>query len=923
MPLLVARRWPVVTRFHAALASRRPAQRFYAAPPPSTSGLREGARRKPITGGIIIPDSVQTQPHHLFESIKPLSPSHAPKRNFAVFFVTPSYAHFLLDDDAFLRTALRRIYKEAIETPGLTISALCAVVDKLPAPQPWNDRTLESQLSLRKQSPPVAGTGFEGIAYVSLPSRASVPSNESPLSPEHGAIDFITSDYVSKDEVCLDTLRLPLANTVFQTGMPTTMFHSSWKTNGKTGELTQVTKTTPSHHAVRLAESSNASDLESALSIPLLPLTLPRVVEGCMGNIIRRVVDANGKSIQASSELENVVPRFFSSRNQPAQATVAWALVIPKNLKHTISARTEELLASLPTGDGSNSVDHAWERLWRSDPPVWNTLVSHALSEGARLHRVLSGGGGWGKKAGLLSLDPVPAKESSGLPTGPESLATVDDPGNFESNLTPVVQDGDSIQFFTLPKSELAQEARESDNYQTVSKLTDANDSEGWELGTIPSTMDSIPGESWQHMGGEKHHSAFFQGSFGALTEGALTITRRRRRDVDKTSSVYTTMLDVPFSRFWAINPAQSPESIANHKDVDRVGKDKDSRSVRIDSDSSTTDVERPKSTSQQPESGKLQGKPRDFSTEIEGLQKSAPKLTLPDLIRVLGVTGVPKSGRLRARTARIIMYEIRRRFNEQLFEYRAITSGRHRQSSRRANLQSVQVKPELGSTNQGESSTRRIPRQEKGSSRKKQKDTSDDSDDAKRRKDSAHDHRQNKRVSSPKKKRTQAPPIRKLSINPKPKPKALRTTLHMLSFKVSRLADEAGAIIAAIRSRQPRTAQQSRARLPTRTRRSLEGQRISQSRLSVLKKNTPHRAGTHLRQHPKKQYPPRVRRVQARLRPRSQRGGERHVEKSTSGGGTAEEGGEEVAEEEAEGGEEVSRDGGVVAWWWDDWEWK
>lgn len=507
-----------------------------------------------------------------------MSPLHAPKRNFAVFFVTPSYAHFLLDDDAFLRSALRRIYEEAIETPNLTISALCAVVDKLPVPQPWNNQTLESQISLRKRIPPVAGTGFEGIAYTSLPFHASVPSDESPVPSEHGAIDFITADYVSQDETYLDTLRLPLANTVFQTGMPTTMFYSSWKTDGKTGELTQVTKTTPSHHAIRLAEKGNISGLQSALSIPLLPLTLPRVVEGCMGNIIRRVVDADGKSIQASSELENVVPRFFSSRNQPAQATVAWALVIPKNLKQTIRTRTEELLASLPAEGGPNSTDaeHAWERLWRSNPPVWNTLVSQALSEGARLHRVLSGGGGWGKKAGLLSLDPVPASKSSGSPTGLDSRATIEDPGNFESTLTPVVQDGDSIQFFTLPKSDLAQEARESDNYETASKLMIADNSAGWELGTIPSTMDSIPGESWQHMETGKHHSAFFQSSFGALTEGALTITRYRRNNLENTSSVYTTTLDVPFSRFWAINPAQSHDSLTGKKDIDRVGKDKD-----------------------------------------------------------------------------------------------------------------------------------------------------------------------------------------------------------------------------------------------------------------------------------------------------------------------------------------------------------
>jgi hypothetical protein len=356
------------------------------------------------------------------------------------------------------------------------------------------------------------------------------------------------------------------------------MFSSSWETHGTTGELTRVMKTTPSHHVIRLAGNSDAPETESALSIPLLPLTLPRTVGGCMGNIIRRVVDTDGKSIQASSELEKVVPRFFLARNEQVQATVAWALVIPRNLKDEITAKTKELLSSLATEDDPTSTDpeHIWERLWRSNPPVWSTLVSEALSEGARLHRVLSGGGGWGKKAGLLSLDPTPANKSIESPTVLGSSAIIDSPGDFESTLTPVVQDGDSIQFFTLPKSDLAQEARESDNYGTVSKLSGINQSWGWELGTIPSTMDSIPGESWQHMAAENHHSTLFQGTFGALTEGALTITRHRGKDLSNTSSVYTTKVDVPFSRFWTANVTQSHDDSMVRKSVGHISKDKD-----------------------------------------------------------------------------------------------------------------------------------------------------------------------------------------------------------------------------------------------------------------------------------------------------------------------------------------------------------
>ncbi|EUC51155.1 hypothetical protein COCMIDRAFT_31709 [Bipolaris oryzae ATCC 44560] len=573
MPLLVARRWPVVTRASAVLRSRRPPLRSYTVPP-STTDLNEATKRSTIHGGIIIPASVHAHPHDLFDSIKPLPTVIAHKKSFTVFFVTPSYAHFLLDHDAFLRSALVRIYNKAIEVPHVDIRALCAVVDKLPVPHPWSGSTLESQLSRRKVDTPVAGTGFEGIAYISLPSSASIESDKASLPQEQGTIDFITSSHVLKDDICLDTLRLPLANTVFQTGMPTTMISSRWEKYSTSSELTKVTQTSPSHHVIRLAGDGPTPDTKSALSIPLLPLTLPRIVEGCMGNIIRRVVDTDGNSIQASSELENVVPRFFLSRGQQVQATVAWALVIPKDLRRKITEKTEKLLSSVPVDDEPTSTgpDQAWERLWRNKPPVWNTLVSEALSEGARLHRVLSGGGGWGKKAGLLSLDPMPVNKSSGL----GAPAIVDDPGNFESTLTPVVQDGDSIQFFTLPKSELAQEAREADNYETISTLSKVDRSWGWELGTIPSTMDSIPGESWQHMTTEKHRSTVFEGTFGALTESALTIVRHRRKDVDETSSVYATKLDVPFSRLWTTNLTNSHDESTTRTNLEQDGKDKD-----------------------------------------------------------------------------------------------------------------------------------------------------------------------------------------------------------------------------------------------------------------------------------------------------------------------------------------------------------
>jgi hypothetical protein len=405
-----------------------------------------------------------------------------------------------------------------------------------------------------------------------LPADASVSSTE--LSPsDNGAIDFIIAEHGAEGSLRRDTLRLPLANTVFQTASPSTMVLSEWKNDSIGEDLKMTSKTKVSHHGIRLLNRTSAKETVPTLNIPLIPLTVPRVVEGCMGNIVRRLVGPEGESMQASAELENVVPRFFRSRGQPAQATAAWALVIPQELKDTINARTEELLSGLPIGTAAveGTKEEPWERLWRSDPPVWNTLVSKTLAEGARLHRVLSGGGGWGKKAGLLSLDPVPFNKARKPSSEEDFTPMINDPEDFASTLTPVVRDGDSIQFFISPKSDLAAEAKKFDSMEKLLTIRPRNRSSNrisWDLGTIPSTVDSIPGESWQNSSGAEASVVSFQGSFGALTEGALTLTQHLQKGEDGALPVSTTTVDVPFTSFWVANSVMYRKKRGSDKDV-------------------------------------------------------------------------------------------------------------------------------------------------------------------------------------------------------------------------------------------------------------------------------------------------------------------------------------------------------------------
>jgi hypothetical protein len=475
--------------------------------------------------------------------------------------VTPSFAPWILDDSAFVASAVHRVYSKmlgASPTEPFTVQTLCAVVDKLPAGRAISPGAkLEDVLEQRTKKTPSGQTGYEGIAYATFAASASVPST-SPQSSEKGAIDFVLSSQIPEKALSSDIWRLPLANTVFQTGTTSTMHLSTWQLDPDTQRFQLEKKTNITHHGIEMSVPGTGSGQTlSALAIPLLPLTYPRGVEGCMGNIIRRVTGPDGASVTASSELEKVVPEFFKARGEPAQPTTVWALVVPAAERKNTRMRTSRHLRKRVANKEKKQAPEVlmWERLWQSERTTSNALVSKALAEGGRLHRVLSGGGGWGKKAGLLSLDPVPVDDE--IPIRMEDATSgFEGPGDFSSVLTPVVQDGDAIQFFISPPPPV-----EADTIEALQSLPKTR-AWGWELGTVPSTVDSIPGGSWQHAESHSTYLAVFKNSFGALTEGGITHTQRRREEPRAPLSILAkTTIDVPYSRFWNVQTASEEGS--------------------------------------------------------------------------------------------------------------------------------------------------------------------------------------------------------------------------------------------------------------------------------------------------------------------------------------------------------------------------
>lgn len=296
--------------------------------------------------------------------------------------------------------------------------------------------------------------------------------------------------------------------------------------------------------------------------MPLIPLTAARSVVACMGNIIRRLSHNSGFSphdptkdaILASQELEQSVTSYHEARNLSPRAVSVWALVIPeKEFSGGLSMATKAL--------GPVDLAEAWkgspaDYALSSDPSLL-TLLKH----GARLHKVLSGGGGWGKKAGLLSLDPntgygqehVDPQASRDLQT---SASDADLDFDFDSfsreteELKSIVKKGDYIQFYISPSASaedvLVQSDPNNQDAESLSYLSTA------EFGTIPSTVDDMPGAQ---IADDSSQSAIqvHPNHFGALSESGMALYLGNESDShlpkDRTPFEPATKVDVPFGR--------------------------------------------------------------------------------------------------------------------------------------------------------------------------------------------------------------------------------------------------------------------------------------------------------------------------------------------------------------------------------------
>lgn len=326
-------------------------------------------------------------------------------------------------------------------------------------------------------------------------------------------------------------VQLPVANTLFRNGRTSTVLAQRWAViNDQTSkpELRLTEEKALSQQLLRLTEvtSDYSHNNGYVMSAPQTPMTPPRIVTAAMGNIIRTIQmgDSPENYMPASTELEKAVARVRQNSELLGEIAGIWALVTPR--------------------ENRVSQPHVRPR----------QTLRYAIDSGSRLHKVLSGGGGWGNKQGLLALDP----DSEYSMDREASQELFGDGEDIEAEkigaLGEVVKPGDLVSFWAHV-SPVAGKKSEPD--KTPAKSAKVTIPRSVQFGTIPSTMDLMPGSDASDL--EDTTAPLYTliiNHFGMLSEGGMSMRVSKIGPEDKSALgaeqvgvVVQTKIDTPYSR--------------------------------------------------------------------------------------------------------------------------------------------------------------------------------------------------------------------------------------------------------------------------------------------------------------------------------------------------------------------------------------
>ena len=457
-------------------------------------------------GMLLLEDHQPVVSASLIEQLPQLLTQHCHTLDCAVFFATPRLAHLFSQGSDFLTKALSHVYQAG--RPDVSRSCVVGIVDKLPGAWHVHHEKVNSS---------------EGLAFMAT-QRQMVITEDTKASESLPLICLSSSRAFHRCVTNLRVIALPVANTLFVNGRHSTLFRQEWTT--ATAETSQDVVSHPQDSQTLLQSVTIDTALglprtiiSTATRVPLVSLTEPRAIKTVMGNIVRDIEVAD-KSEPASVELEEAVMKSAQDDSK-------------KDIKVQIFALLQEPGAA-----------HE------------ETFTQRQLLSRARLHKVTGGGGGWGQKRGLLSLDPnqVHPNEEE------QSLSFVESLGGDsmlrDQQTKAIAKAGESIQFFRY---------RDPSHHDYSDHLPLARGRMTWRseraedhvifdylAGTIP-TQDlpvSLPSSTTNDELAQGTPSVI-PDHFGILSEGRLDVRQyKHETDLSTTSLRVSTSIDVPNTLF-------------------------------------------------------------------------------------------------------------------------------------------------------------------------------------------------------------------------------------------------------------------------------------------------------------------------------------------------------------------------------------
>ena len=299
-----------------------------------------------------------------------------------MLLATPSLAP-LLEAGTLLRKLLPSLY-HGRRSPegregGVLVKSVCAVVDALPIPALPDGHKSGEGLGIFLSSHASRGNSFHPLEAASIGTEkesTNIIRFASVFSP-------VTTDASDSPKMSVARrVSLPVANTIFVNGRRTTLFEDQW--NVKLSETGEAAIGLIDHRPLksyRLDLHCHTNELMTGGSTSLHRLTKPRRVVRSMGNVLAQI-EIDGEDVPASQELEKAVPAYIQSNPTSTiqGPLLVYALVRPETM---LSPHKDDGV------DEMRSSSSVLDDLWR----------------GGKLFKVSGGGGGWGKRQGLLSLD--------------------------------------------------------------------------------------------------------------------------------------------------------------------------------------------------------------------------------------------------------------------------------------------------------------------------------------------------------------------------------------------------------------------------------------------------------------------------------------------------------------------------------------